>query len=74
MIKFNIPLTGIIENMSFFHAVIAQKILHIWRKKCKSLAKQFNTKVISKFPILGALNEEIINYLMICKRNKFLKQ
>ena len=52
MLKFNIPITGIIENMSFFKCDNCDKSHYIFGKNSvESLAKQFNTKVIAKLPI-----------------------
>jgi len=59
MMKFGIPLTGLIENMSYFSCSHCSAKHYIFgEKKVEELAKKFNTKVISKFPILGAFNEE----------------
>ena len=54
MLKFNIPITGIIENMSFFKCDNCDKNHYIFGKNgVENLAKQFNTKVVAKLPIFN---------------------
>ena len=54
MLKFNIPITGIIENMSFFKCDNCDKKYYIFGKNgVENLAKQFNTKVVAKLPIFN---------------------
>ena len=51
MLKFNIPITGIIENMSFFKCDEGKKYYIFGENKVENLAEQFNTTVIAKLPI-----------------------
>ena len=52
MLKFNIPITGIIENMSFFKCdKVIKVIIYLEKISVENLAKQFNTKVVAKLPI-----------------------
>ena len=54
MLKFNIPITGIIENMSYFQCDKCSEPIYIFGKNgAEDLAKQFNTKVIAKLPIIN---------------------
>ena len=52
MLKFNIPITGIIENMSFFKCDAGKKYFIFGENKVESLAKEFNTNIIAKLPVL----------------------
>ena len=52
MLKFNIPITGIIENMSFFKCDVGKKYFIFGENKVENLAKEFNTNIIAKLPIL----------------------
>ena len=58
MLKFNIPITGIIENMSFFECDLGKKYYIFGKNKVESLAKQFKTEVIAKLPIFKNLEKE----------------
>ena len=61
MLKFNIPITGIIENMSFFKCDNCDKSHYIFGKNnVENLAKQFNTKVVAKLPIFNNSKESLI--------------
>ena len=51
MQKFNIPITGIIENMSA-NMMKVKNIIYLGKIK-EQLAKQFNTKIIAKLPIFS---------------------
>ena len=60
MLKFNIPITGIIENMSYFQCDYCSKPKYIFGKSgAEDLAKQFNTKVIAKIPIFNEFEENM---------------
>ena len=60
MLKFNIPITGIIENMSYFQCDYCSKPRYIFGKSgAEDLAKQFNTKVIAKIPIFNEFEENM---------------
>ena len=60
MLKFNIPITGIIENMSYFQCDYCSKPKYIFGKSgVEDLAKQFNTKVIAKIPIFNEFEENM---------------
>ena len=58
MLKFNIPITGIIENMSFFKCDEGKKYYIFGENNVENLAKQFNTNVIAKLPIFKNLEED----------------
>ncbi|MDC3024045.1 Mrp/NBP35 family ATP-binding protein [Alphaproteobacteria bacterium] len=58
MLKFNIPVTGIIENMSFFECDLGKKYYIFGENKVESLAKQFKTEVIAKLPIFKNSEKE----------------
>ena len=58
MLKFNIPITGIIENMSFFKCDEGTKYYIFGENNVENLAKQFNTTVIAKLPIFKNLEED----------------
>ena len=54
MLKFNIPVTGIIENMSYFECEECSHPNYIFGKNgTEELAKQFGTKVLAKIPIFN---------------------
>ena len=54
MLKFNIPVTGIIENMSYFECEECSHPNYIFGKNgTEDLAKQFGTKVLAKIPIFN---------------------
>ncbi|MBF95854.1 MAG: Iron-sulfur cluster carrier protein [Alphaproteobacteria bacterium MarineAlpha9_Bin4] len=58
MLKFNIPVTGIIENMSYFECDHCSEPNYIFGKNgVEDLAKQFNTKVVAKLPIISEFEE-----------------
>ena len=62
MLKFNIPITGIVENMSFFQCENCLKANYIFGKNgAEDLAKEFNTKVIAKLPIFVETNNILNN-------------
>ena len=58
MLKFNIPITGIIENMSFFKCDQGKKYFIFGENKVENLAKKFNTKVLAKLPIFKNPEED----------------
>ena len=58
MLKFNIPITGIVENMSFFRCDQGKKYYIFGENKVEDLAKQFNTEVIAKLPIFKNPEED----------------
>ena len=58
MQKFNIPITGIIENMSFFKCDEGKKYYIFGENKVENLAEQFNTTVIAKLPIFKNQEED----------------
>ena len=60
MLKFNIPITGIVENMSFFQCDNCSQINYIFGKGgAEDLAKEFNTKVIAKLPIFNETDSDL---------------
>ena len=60
MLKFNIPITGIVENMSFFQCDKCSQINYIFGKGgAEDLAKEFNTKVIAKLPIFNETDNDL---------------
>ena len=61
MLKFNIPITGIIENMSFFKCDLGKKYYIFGENKVEDLAKQFNTELIAKLPIIRDFDEDSNN-------------
>ena len=61
MLKFNIPITGIIENMSFFKCDLGKKYYIFGENKVEDLAKQFNTELIAKLPIIRDFEEDSNN-------------
>ncbi len=58
MLKFNIPITGIIENMSFFKCDQGKKYFIFGENEVENLAKKFNTKVLAKLPIFKTPEED----------------
>jgi ATP-binding protein involved in chromosome partitioning len=58
MKKFNIPITGIIENMSFFKCDEGKKYYIFGENNVENLAEQFNTTVIAKLPIFKNQEED----------------
>ena len=58
MQKFNIPITGIIENMSFFKCDEGKKYYIFGENNVENLAEQFNTTVIAKLPIFKNQEED----------------
>ncbi len=56
MLKFDVPISGIIENMSYFKCDECSKVHYLFGKgKVEKLAKQFNTNVVAKLPISNDL-------------------
>ena len=59
MLKFNIPVTGIIENMSYFECEECSHPNYIFGKNgTEELAKQFGTKVLAKIPIFNEADSD----------------
>ena len=59
MLKFNIPVTGIIENMSYFECGECSHPNFIFGKNgTEDLAKQFGTRVLAKIPIFNEADSE----------------
>ena len=58
MQKSNIPITGIIENMSFFKCDEGKKYYIFGENNVENLAEQFNTTVITKLPIFKNQEED----------------
>ncbi len=62
MLKFNIPITGIIENMSYYRCSKCSEPQYIFGKNgAEDLAKEFNTKVIAKLPIITEFHDNLVN-------------
>ena len=60
MLKFNVPITGIIENMSYFKCKNCSQNNYIFGKTgTEELAKKFNTKVIAKIPIFSDAEKNV---------------
>lgn len=55
--KLNIPIIGIVENMSYVKCPSCHSAVNLFGKGTETFAKELNTKILQKFPLLESVNE-----------------
>lgn len=55
--KLNVPLIGIVENMSFVKCPSCKSEVNLFGKGTEALTNEFSVKILQKIPLLDCINE-----------------